>query len=521
VARTLYRGARVLSPGPGGQPDADLRPAAADVLVEDGVILGLAPGPDAAGARVVDLGGALVTPAFVDAHVHVTETALLMTGVDLAGSRSVTEVLDRVARHAAATPGAVLGHGWDELDLAEGRPPTAAELERAAPGRVVYLSRVDVHSALVSPALAAAAGCAGLPGWDAGGRVERDAHHAARGHTRAAISPAERERLQRLALRGALAAGIGEVHELPAPHIAPEEDLVALAALAGGGEVLPRVVPYRGALVADAAEARDVAKRFREAGVDLAGLAGDIIVDGAVGSWTACFHEPYADRPGHRGHLYLDAGRIAAHVAACTEAGLQAGFHVIGDAAVTAVLDGFEAAADRVGAAAVRAGGHRLEHVEAVTAADVARLAALGVTASVQPAFDAAWGGPDGMYATRLGRGRAAVLNPFAAFAAGGVPLAFGSDSPITPFDPWGAVRAAVLHREPRHRIGLAAALTAHTAGGVRAGGRDGGVLAPGAEATFAVWDTGRLPDLAAGEPAPSCTLTVVAGREARHDVSA
>src|SRR5664279_1607780 len=85
--------------------------------------------------------------------------------------------------------------------------------------------------------------------------------------------------------------------------------------------------------------------------------------------------------------------------------------------------------------------------------ATVARMAALGAVASVQPAFDAAWGGRHGMYADRLGADRAAELNPLAAFAAAGVPLAFGSDAPVTRLDPWGGVRAAVHPRNPEHAL--------------------------------------------------------------------
>jgi predicted amidohydrolase YtcJ len=512
VHRTLFRGGLVMA-------DAYQVPAVLDILVGDGTILDVRADLDAADAdEIHDLRADVVLPAFVDAHAHVTETALLMSGVDLTTCRSVDDVLVMVDLQARKSPEpAILGHGWDELELAERRPPTAAEIERRVPGRVVYLSRVDVHSAVVSGTLADHAGLRGLPGWDESGRVERDAHHAARDWTRSRIAPAARERLQRTALRRALEQGIAYVHEMSAPHVAPEDDLVSLATLADDGDPRPRVVPYRGTLVRDAAEARDVAKRFRDRGVDLAGLAGDLVVDGAVGSRTACFHADYHDAPGHRGHLYLDAEQIAAHVAACTRAGLQAGFHVIGDAAVTEAVEGFVLAAADVGADAVRAARHRLEHVEAVTERDVARLAALGLLASVQPAFDAAWGGPDGMYATRLGPARAARLNPFAGFVAGGVPLALGSDSPVTPFDPWGAVRACVLHQEPAHRISLSQAIHAHTAGGHLAAGRDGGVLRPGAEATFTVWRSVEqkpgLPDLAAGEEPPECVLTVVAGR--------
>ncbi|TXS51486.1 amidohydrolase family protein, partial [Streptomyces sp. t39] len=154
----------------------------------------------------------------------------------------------------------------------------------------------------------------------------------------------------------------------------------------------------------------------------------------------------------------------------------------------------------------------------------------------VQPAFDAAWGGEDGMYAQRLGAARARTLNPYAALLRAGVPLAFGSDSPVTPLDPWGTVRAAAFHRTPGHRVSVRAAFTAHTRGGWRAVGRDdAGVLVPGAPADYAVWRTGALvvqapddrvarwstdprsgtpglPDLTPGGELPRCLRTVVAG---------
>src|SRR5213076_3347046 len=98
---------------------------------------------------------------------------------------------------------------------------------------------------------------------------------------------------------------------------------------------------------------------------------------------------------------------------------------------------------------------HRVEHAEMLDAQTIAAFADLGLTASVQPAFDAAWGGPDGMYATRLGAERAAGLNPYAALLRAGVPLAFGSDSPVTPLGPWEAIRAAAFHCTPGHRISV------------------------------------------------------------------
>ncbi|MCE3035285.1 MULTISPECIES: amidohydrolase [Streptomyces] len=473
--------------------------------------------------EVIDLDGALVTPAFTDAHVHTTATGLALTGLDLSAAPSLAAALDLVREFAAARPAdrVLLGHGWDAARWPGGRPPTRAELDEATGGRPLYLSRIDVHSAVVTTALLDMVG-GDLPRTDA--PLTRDAHHAVRKAAFAAITPAQRAEAQRTALTHAASLGIGSVHECGGPQISSEDDftgLLELAATLPG----PRVLGYW-------AE-RDVDKA-RELGA--IGAAGDLFADGALGSHTACLHQPYADAD-HTGTAYLDTDTIAAHVIACTEAGLQAGFHAIGDAAVSSVVDGVRAAAEKVGLARIRAARHRVEHAEMLTPETVAGFAELGLIASVQPAFDALWGGADGMYARRLGAERARTLNPYAALLRSGVPLAFGSDSPVTPLDPWGTVRAAAFHHTPEHRVSVRAAFTAHTRGGWRAIGRDdAGVLVPGAPADFAVWRTGELvvqapddrvarwstdprsgtpglPDLTPGGELPRCLRTVVGGR--------
>lgn len=473
--------------------------------------------------EVVDLDGALVTPAFTDAHVHTTATGLALTGLDLSGAASRPEALARVRDFAAARPDdrVLLGHGWDASRWPDGLPPTRAELDEATGGRPLYLSRIDVHSAVVTTALL------DLVAGDitrVDGPLTADAHHAVRAAALGAVTAAQRTEAQRAALAHAASLGIGTVHECAGPEISSEDDLTGLLRLAAEGDV-PRVLGYW---------AEQDVDKARELGA--IGAAGDLFVDGALGSHTACLHQPYADA-GHTGTAHLDAAAVAAHVVACTEAGLQAGFHAIGDAAVTTVVEGVRAAADKLGLARIRAARHRVEHAEMLTPETVAAFAELGLTASVQPAFDALWGGEDGMYAQRLGAERARTLNPFAALLRAGVPLAFGSDSPVTPLDPWGTVRAAAFHRTPEHRVSVRAAFTAHTRGGWRAIGRDdAGVLVPGAPADYAVWRTDELvvqapddrvarwstdprsgtpglPDLTPGRNLPVCLRTVVGGR--------
>lgn len=434
-------------------------------------------------AELVDLAGAFVAPAFVDAHVHATSTGLLLDGLDLTGCRSLVDCLFAVRVFVAgrAPNDVVWGHGWDETTWPESRPPTRAELDEAASGVPVYLSRVDVHSALITSSLALLVPQAwNTPGWSALGPVSQEAHHHIRGAARAALNPARRRVAQRAFLDHAAARGVAAVHECAGPDISGRDDLTDLLATTGG----PEVVGYWGER-ADPALAAELGVR---------GLAGDLFADGAIGSRTAALAEPYTDDPTNHGAAYLDAADIAEHVIACTRAGIQAGFHVIGDAAVAAVVEGFAAAERALGAPALAARNHRVEHLEMVTAEQAAQLGAWGVIGSVQPAFDAAWGGTDGMYAKRLGGKRGTALNPFAALAAGGVSLAFGSDSPVTPVDPWGAIRAAVHHRTDGFGISPRAAFTAHTRGGWRAAGDpDTGTLIPGAPATYAVWNAGEL----------------------------
>jgi hypothetical protein len=121
------------------------------------------------------------------------------------------------------------------------------------------------------------------------------------------------------------------------------------------------------------------------------------------------------------------------------------------------------------------------------------------------------------MYATRLGTERASALNRFADLAAAGVPLAFGSDAPVTRLGAWAAVRAAVQPHDRPAGIPAELAFAAHTDGGWHAARRRPPALSPGAPASFAIWqadglDAGGLPDLAPGRALPSCLATVRAG---------
>ncbi|MFY1702273.1 amidohydrolase [Micromonospora sp. WMMA1923] len=510
IASTLYRGGVLHCPA---------EPGATALLVRDGRIAWLGVDADAPVAdRVVELDGALVTPAFVDAHVHVTDTGLVLSGLDLSAVRSAGQLLDAVAVFAAVLPAdaVVLGHGWDESRWADAVLPDADAVGRAAGGRRVYLSQASIHSALVSRALLAACPqVVGVAGYDVSGWLRRDAHHVVRAAAQGAVSRAQRVAAQRVALRQAASVGIAAVHECGGPEISDEEDFTGLLALSGVG--VPEVYGYWGEWGG--------ARRARELGA--VGAGGDLFVDGALGARTAQLSVPYVDGGGC-GHGYLSAEQVRDHLLGCAEYGLQGGFHAIGDAALSTVLAGLAGAAQRLGTDRVRAARHRVEHAELADRRLIAGFVEFGVVASMQPAFDRLWGGAGRMYESRLGLARSLASNPVGAMHSVGVALAFGSDSPVTPLDPWGSVRAAVAHHSAAQRMSVRAAFAAHTRGGWRAVRMDReGVLALGAPATFAVWSTpagvsGGLPVLEAADPEvrgvgdptplPVCRATVLRG---------
>ena len=457
----IFVGGRVYAPDHPG----------ATAVVTDGSLISFVGNDEAArraapGQTEVDLRGRLLTPAFVDAHAHLIQTGQVMAGLGLHDVRSRDDAVERVAVYARHHPDVqvIIGHGWDERAWPEPMPPTRTELDRAAGGVAVYLARVDVHSAVVSSTLLdQLPGVSEAIGYRADGLLTREAHHLCRGSLGRLFSDQQRRSAARTALQAAAAQGVAAVHELGGPHLGPIEDLT----------------------------------RVREVGAEL-GV-------GVVSYWGELATEP----------------TIADHVIACTQAGLQAGFHCIGDAAVAAAVSGLRRAAATLGIRHIRAARHRLEHLEMITDADIATLAELGVVASMQPAFDAAWGRPGELYEQRLGQSRAHGMNRLGTLERSGVHLAFGTDSPVTPLAGWATVRAAVRHWQPSERMAVASAFDAATRGAHWAAFTDNaGAIRVGAVASLAVWDVPDdalegptpLPLLDDG-PLPICAATIAAGQ--------
>jgi predicted amidohydrolase YtcJ len=458
------------------------------------------------------LDGAVIGPAFVDAHAHLTPLGLGQVTLDLTETRSGAELLRAVATYAAQHTGRVIwGHGFDPY-LYDDPLPTAEELSEVTPGRGVYLSRVDGHASLVDHDTLASAPLARANGMvrDANGQptglLKREANHIVRRWAIGAMEAHELAEARVAAARHAASLGVGSVHEMAGPDLMGRADLDAWVR----GDWPIEVVPYWGDL--DLSVAIDL---------DLRQAGGDLFLDGSLGSHTAALVEPYADQPEHRGELEHDDATLTEWFAEATSVGLQVGVHAIGDAAIRQAVRCLRAAEaslpDHLGDATVRL-RHRIEHAEVLPSDLLDEFAALGLVVSAQPAFAARWGGPDGMYASRLGRDRAARTNDYRAIADRGIGLAFGSDANVAAMDPWATVHAAEHRRDPTQAVSRLEAVSMSTLGGRYAARQDryAGQVRAGMRADLAAFEGDPY---AADDPrGASCVLTLVQGRVAHGD---
>ena len=460
--------------------------------------------------QIVDLSDYFVAPGFVDSHVHLSATGALIDGLDLRSATSAKQAILLLQNYVLAHPtGFIVGHGWEDTNWMDANDWNFENIAKIVGDRSLYLSRIDVHSALVSTPFTS-------------GIVSKEAHHEVRKFVQDNLPQLQRQNHIRSALQLAASQGVVSVHENGGPAVSGQADFLDVISISGEPG-MPDVVGYWGSTDLD--EVRQL---------NAYGAAGDLTVDGSIGSRTASLNMSYIDAQSS-GTQFLSVEEIGNHLIACTDLGIQGGFHAIGDRALDCVVAGLEIAEKSCGASAVRKARHRIEHAEMLNSSHLSYLANLGVVLSMQPIFDQLWGNSSGLYEQRLGTTRASQMNSFASIASSGITMAFSSDSPVTPINPWRSIKAATDHHTEEHRISARAAFNAHTRGGWRAAKDDSaGVIFEGAPAHIAIWDvenyaikipddrvrawstdersgTPPLPDLSFA--APKCLLTIRNGK--------
>jgi hypothetical protein len=411
--------------------DASTQPKPATLVFDTRVKAVLdAPGSSTAG---------VIVPGLIDSHTHPLEAGLQVLFTNLSGASSVAEVQERLGTHRrdAQEHGMMLGFNLEPDRLRERRYPTRHELDSVVPEVPVFMYRVDGHSAVTNTAglqlvLTNYAGVRppGMEG-DCNGRptgvLRGEAYEKASRVFKHKLAPEPVREALRLTGNQAAAQGVTTIGALVGVQDTTDDEWRVL--LDGLEAMAVRAVPFLQTWDIEAP------RRF---GLKQAG--GCLLIDGSFGSHTAALSQAYSDAPGNNGTCYVSDEKLLSFLRAAAAAGMQTTVHAIGDRAVEQVVRCHEQLAEAGSGNPLR---HRIEHVELLNDSLIDRIARLGLVLGVQPAFEAEWGGPDRMYAKRLGE-RWRSTNPHRRLLDAGVILAGGSDAPITPIDPISGIRAAM-----------------------------------------------------------------------------
>jgi predicted amidohydrolase YtcJ len=485
----LLRQVRVVPlDGSAGPGPADAEPS--DVLIEDGVCTEIAPSVQTHGVPAVDAAGRWLIPGLWDGHVHLGQWALARRRLDLSPASSPEDVLALVARAARnGRPVVGMGHragAWP-------RQVTVAELDAVSANVPVILVHSDFHHGWLNTAALDALGLARRNTIVA--EAEWFAAYPRMAVLEGAPSPADYQKV----LAAAVARGIAGLTDFE--FGAPWEDW-AQRWHQGCDLLRIRWSPYAGQL--DSVRTAGLRSGASLPGADARLTVGSlkIISDGSLGTRTAWCREPYADTGGFGGPNQ-PADELAALIAEGRRAGLSVATHAIGDRALEVVLAAYAATGAR----------GSIEHAQLTTSRAIAELSRLRLTASVQPAHlldDVA--AVERAWADRAGR-----CFTLRDMLDHGVTLAFGSDAPVAPLDPWLAIATAV-HRappagdswHPEQAITIAEAIAAST---------DGNCIAIGQPGDVALLDADPLASDAAGLRGMHVALTCVAGQVVHSDL--
>jgi hypothetical protein len=450
--------------------------------------------------------GRVMLPGMIDAHVHVMDMGFAALTLDLSGTTSLEEALAAIKAFAETNPGRpwIIGRGWNQEKWGLGRFPTAAELDAVVSDRPVWLERADNHANWGNTLAITTAGITAKTPDPDGGKIIRDAKGNPAGvfvdnavRLVGAVVPAPRPEDRDLALSKAqevlLAKGVTAVADMGTKPA----DWTTFRRAGDAGRLQVRIMAYADSvatleLMAGAEPTPWLYDdRLRMGGIKL-------YLDGALGSRGASLKEPYHDDPGARGLPLLSPSQLRNLMSRAAMDNFQTAIHAIGDAANAEVL----AAIEELSESYTGDRRWRIEHAQIVDPVDIARLGQHGVIASMQPLHQTS----DRLMAeARLGPNRLEGAYPWRSVLKVGGRLAFGSDAPVEPADPWAGMAAAISRTDasgqpfggwfPQETVSREQALAGFTADAAFAGFAEGrfGRLLPGERADFLLVDRDPL----------------------------
>jgi predicted amidohydrolase YtcJ len=452
--------------------------------------------------QVIDARRGTVIAGFNDSHVHFREGGESLERVNLFEAGDLASMQAKIRAFAAAHPDRpwVLGRGWLYGSFPGGLP-TRAELDEAVSDRPAMMSCYDGHTAWVNSRALALAGITKATPNPKNGVIVRDPKTGeATGALKEDAQDLVQSVLPKLSREGkldALRRAVAEAQRLGVTSVQDAgiepEDFELFAELERQNELGVRVYAALSAppgFTEERARLYDEVLRKHPDTPRLKTGAVKLFADGVIEAHTAALLEPYANRDtkGIPNYTVDDMNRIVAMMDA---RGWQIFVHAIGDAGIRQTLDAYERAA-AANPAPARGRRHRIEHIEAVSAADIPRFAKLGVIASMQPFHANPIPNVLEVWAVNLGPERASRAWAWKSILDAGGRLTFGTDWPVVELDPRPGIHTALTRRTldgkpeggfgPEQRLPLQTVIDAWTAGPAYASFEEArkGTLAPG-----------------------------------------
>jgi len=435
-----------------------------------------------AGLRAFD---GIVMPGFVDSHIHLDSLGLSLNTLDLRGVRSIEMMKDMVRDYAETRPGWIFGRGWDQDNFSEGRWPNRWDVDEAVADRPVILVRICGHVALLNTRaleLLEPRGSEDL--WrDEKGEVSGLIAENLVEETLAnfwgklgddAVRKCLLDGMEHCAANGVTSVGTCAAHH---------RDLCVLSSLREDGKLKVRIRAY----VAPELTSENKCLTIEDEEGYLRVVGVKAFSDGSLGARTAYLREPYRDEPSRRGNPLISESGLLKIGTDAERMNLQLATHAIGDAALDIVL----------GVYSKLNGVHRIIHASVTRPEQIEKMAAVKAVAIVQPRFVIS----DWWVLRRVGREMAGSVYAFKSLCGAGVPVAFSTDAPVEPLNPWETVYAAVTRGEnegvelailsEKEKITVQEALHLYTYGSAVAIGEEKrlGTLEPGKYADFIVVD--------------------------------
>ncbi|HTP00647.1 MAG TPA: amidohydrolase [Anaerolineales bacterium] len=480
-----------------------VRPLASALAIDAGRIVAL--GADELLSRYdraekQDMGGRVVLPGLIDAHLHLHYYALSLQKIDCE-TDTLAECLRRVEMRVASSDsgGWILGHGWNQNTWG-GAWPHAADLDRLAPDHPVYLTAKSLHAAWANTVALRLAGITPATPDPKDGRIQRDEQGQPTGILLENAMLLVGDIVPEPDVKGLADAidraqpilwkmGLTGVHDFDR-----RESFMALQQLHADDRLKLRVTKNIPVDLLDHAVALGLRTGFGDDWLRIGSVK--VFMDGALGPRTAAMFQPYDGEPDNRGILNLDGEQLFELGRRAAGTGLGMTVHAIGDRANHEVLDAYEHLRAHEAENGLPHLRHRIEHVQLLHPSDVPRLARLNVIASMQPIHATS----DMLMADKYWGERTSYAYALRSQLDSGAHVAFGSDAPVESPNPFWGIHAAVTRRRangapgpagwrPEQRLSMQQAIEGFTTGPAFAAYAEDrqGRLAPGCFADLIV----------------------------------